>query len=243
MYHLVTTNGSLIGRYGISPSDLEHDLKYLKENGYKTIGMSDLTAFVYKGRALPEKCVMLTFDDGNSGDYFFLYPLLKKYDAKAVLSIMGKQTDQFTADAEKYPGGKFPNLTWPQIREMLKDGRVEIQSHGYDVHKPGGSGRRGGETAQAYRERFKKDIQQLQTRCKEELGCAPDTFTYPLGIMSDGSREVLESLGFKATLSCTEGMNYITQGDPDGLFKLKRDIRPSGRTIEQVLARMVRKKR
>lgn len=238
MYHLVTKNGKLVGRYGITPDELESDLKFLKENGYETIVMADLIAFVYRGRALPEKPVMLTFDDGNFSDYLYLYPLLQKYDQQAVLSVLGKQSDEYTKAAEKNADAKFPNLTWPQIKEMKDKGAVEIQSHSYDLHGSIGSAKRRSESVAEYQNRFGNDLSRLQDRCKEELRWKPTTFTYPLGMISDSSRQTLNDLGFTASLSCCEGMNLIIQGDPECLFKLKRNIRPSGRPIGTILERM-----
>lgn len=243
MYHLVTKNGNLVGRYGITPGELESDLKYLQENGYETILMADLISFVYRGRPLPKKPVVLTFDDGNYSDYLYLYPLLQKYKSKAVLSVLGKQSDEYTEAAEKNKGGKYPNLTWPQIKEMKDKGFAEIQSHSYNMHGANGSAKRRGESVEAYQERFKNDLNRLQARCKEEIRWKPTTFTYPLGLISESSRAVLNDLGFSASLSCCEGMNQLKQGDPECLFQLKRNIRPSRRDIGTVLERMKSKKK
>lgn len=238
MYHLITKNGGLVGRFGITPEEMESDLKYLKENGYETVVMSDLIAFVYRGRALPKKPVLLTFDDGNFSDYLYLYPMLKEYDMQAVLSVMGKQTDECSLVAEKNKTARFPNLTWLQMKEMMHNNTVEIQSHGYDVHGSIGSAKRRNESQEAYQERLRNDLGKMQTRCEDELNWKPTTFAYPLGMISDGSRAVLNDLGFSASLSCCEGMNTLTLGDPECLFRLKRNIRPTGRPIKTVLERM-----
>jgi peptidoglycan/xylan/chitin deacetylase (PgdA/CDA1 family) len=235
MYHLVTKNGKYIGRYGISPDELESDLIYLKENGYKTVTISDLVNFVHHGKRLPKNPIVLTFDDGNRSDYEYLYPLLKKYNMKAVLSVMGKTSDEITKMALDNKNGKFSNLTWPQIQEMVKSGHVEIQNHSYNLHGLGGSGKRKNESMEHYQARLGKDLLHIQERCWEELAYRPNTFTYPLGVVSKGSGEVLKEMGFAASLSCQEGMNILTQGEKDDLFLLKRDIRPSGYSIKRVL--------
>ncbi|MCL2500508.1 MAG: polysaccharide deacetylase family protein [Defluviitaleaceae bacterium] len=231
MYHLVTEKNKYIGKYGITPKELEADLNFLKDNGYKTVVMEDLIAFVQRGKRLPKKPIVLTFDDGNTGDLNYVMPLLEKYKMKAVFSVIGEATDKFTKQHAANPKGKFPNLTWPQIKEMYDSGRCEIQSHGYNVHGRGGAGKRNGESTEAYHARLRADLQRLQNLCHEHLDFIPTTFTYPLGVISKEAQAVLEELGFVATLSCQEGMNRLKQGDPACLLRLKRSNRPGGKPI------------
>jgi len=237
MYHLVTQSSKYIGKFGITPADLESDLKYLKDNGYTTVVIQDLIDFVNNGKDLPEKPVMLTFDDGNGSDYHYLYPLLKKYDMKAVLCIMGKQSDDYTVLAQKQEG-RFPNLTWEQINEMRNSGHVEIQSHGYDVHGPIGSSKKKGEPSEIYHTRLKADLSKMQERTTEMTSYTPTAFAYPLGMISEGSREVLVELGIVASLSCRDGMSHVVEGEKETLFRLNRENRPSGRPVWDIIAKM-----
>ena len=238
MYHLVTENSRYIGKFGIRPSELEADLKYLKDNNYNTIVIGDLINFVENGNSLPENPIILTFDDGNTSDLKILLPLLEKYNMKAVASIIGQAADKNTKEQAENPTATYPNLTWSQITELHKSGKVEIQNHGYNVHGPTGSGKLKQESQDTYRQRLKTDLKKLQDLCEKHLGYTPNTFCYPLGIISKGSQAVLEELGFKASLSCEEGMNIIQEGDKNSLFMLKRVNRPSGRSIETILNKL-----
>jgi len=238
MYHLITEQPKYIGKYGVTPSEVENDLIFLKENGYTTIVMQDLINFVQRGDKLPAKPIVLTFDDGNSSDFNHLLPLLQKHEMKAVLAIMGEVTDRYTKDIEKNPKAKFPNLTWQQVKELHESGVCEIQSHGYDVHGKRGSGKKKGESAEAYHARLMADLKKLQDACQTHLSHIPNTFIYPLGIVSDGSRQVLEELGMVASLGCEEGVNTVRQGDKDCLFKMHRYNRPSGKSVESILGKI-----
>ncbi len=80
MYHSMLKDGS--GKYIISPDTFEEDLQYLKDNGYTAIHMQDLLNYVNKGTALPEKPIMLTFDDGYYNNYLYAFPLAKNTKAK-----------------------------------------------------------------------------------------------------------------------------------------------------------------
>jgi len=240
MYHLVTKNGRYIGKHGITPDELESDLKYLKDNGYQTVVMSDLVAFVKKGKNLPDKPIVLTFDDGNSSDYRYLYPLLQKYGMKAVISVLGKASDECTVLASKVDEPPIlPNLTWGQIKEMHESKLVEVQNHSYDLHGGTiGSAQRQGESVENYHRRLREDLTKLQERIKEMTGAEPNTFTYPLGRVSENAQEVIEELGLVASLSCRSGINILTEDDMACLYLLKRDNRPSGVPVSTILQRI-----
>ena len=64
MYHGITEQTKQVSKFVISKEMLREDLQYLKENGYQTVTVADVIAFVKEGVPLPQKPVMLTFDDG-----------------------------------------------------------------------------------------------------------------------------------------------------------------------------------
>lgn len=113
MYHGVTDDVWGGSDLFVSPSRLEEQLRYLEENGFTTIWFSDLARLDQI-----EKPVMLTFDDGYMDNYTELYPLLRKYQAKATIFVI---TDTIDLNPR--------NLTSDQIRELSASGLVEIQSH------------------------------------------------------------------------------------------------------------------
>ena len=235
MYHLITDKPKYIGKYGVTPLEIEKDLQYLKDNDYNTIVIQDLIDFVERGKRLPKKPIVLTFDDGNTSDYTILFPLLQEYDMKAVAAIIGQPTDRYTNDAADNPKSKYPNMTWPQIKELHESGVIEIQSHSYNLHGKGGSANKKGESAGNYHARLTADLKKLQEACEAHLGYMPNTFVYPLGAVGKGSQQVLEDMGVKASLGCEEGINTVRQGDKDCLFKMHRYNRPSGTSIEKIL--------
>ena len=235
MYHLITEKPKYIGKYGVTPAEVEQDLAYLKAAGFTTVFMADIINFVHKGEPLPPKPILLTFDDGNASDFTYLLPLLQQYDMKAVLAIIGDATDKYTADSKKNTKAKYPNLTWEQVQALHGSGHIEVQSHGYNVHGKLGSGKKSGEGQEAYHKRLLADLMQLQAACEANLSYLPNTFVYPLGIVGQNSRAVLEELGMEASLGCEEGINTLRQGHVDCLFKMHRYNRPSGKTVESIL--------
>ena len=82
MYHSILKTNKSKGKFIVSPDTFEEDLKYIKDKGYTTVVMKDLIDYVYENKELPEKPIMLTFDDGYYNNYLYAFPLLKKYDCK-----------------------------------------------------------------------------------------------------------------------------------------------------------------
>lgn len=229
LYHSVLRSDMIIDRYGITPGELECDLKYIRDNGYTTITMSELIDFVCKDAPLPAKPVILTFDDGYYNNYKYVYPLLKKYEMKAVMAIIGCYTDLFTR--ENSDNLVYAHINWKQVNDMIQSGLVEIQNHSYSLHttKKGrvGAQMKSGESKESYMKVLENDIGRFQNIIAEQTGVLPNTFVYPFGAISKESVEILKSLGFCATLSSYGGVNYIKR-DPDKLFGLKRNNRLRG---------------
>lgn len=236
MYHGVLDSEKKAGKFVIQPKQLEEDLKYLKDNGYQAVVIQDLYDYVYEDKPLPEKPVMLTFDDGYYNNYVYAYPLMKKYDMKMVLSIVGRFADEYTELGENHVN--YSHATWDQLKEMQDSGYVEIQNHSYNMHsidkKRNGSKKNRGEDLEHYKKFLNDDIGKLQKEVEEHLGKAPLCFTYPFGSVSNASFDILKEMGFKATLSCEEGINKITK-DPECLYMLDRYIRPANKSVEKIL--------
>lgn len=235
MYHSILKSSPELGKYVITPTEFESDLKYLKEHGYSTINMTDLINYVHNNGKLPPKPVMITFDDGNLNNYIYGKPLLEKYKMKAVISVVGKYCDKFTSIAQTSSSQNnnpdYAYTTWAQVKEMSDSGYFEIQNHTYNLHlinKRNGAKRIKGESLEAYKKVLVSDIGKLQDRLTEVTGIRPNTFTYPFGSISKESKEILKELGFKATLGCAQGVNYIDKNKEDVLFRLKRNNRPHG---------------
>lgn len=238
MYHKVTKNTGQLGKFGITPEEFEQDLQFLQDSKFTPVTMADLISFVHEDGTLPECPVVLSFDDGYFGDYRYVFPLVQQYEMPVVSSIIGKVTDEYTAEGRE--DIIYPHLLWFQITEMAESGLVEIQNHSYDLHRSSkgvsGAMRRRGEGKDAYTLRLSADLMKLQTRAEEMLGTAPTTFTYPFGAKSDGTDTILKELGFQASLMTEGKRNVITRGDADCLFSLGRMIRPHGRSLEEILA-------
>ena len=227
MYHSILKNNPANSQYIVSPDMLESDLIFLKNNGYTTITVGDLINYVYNHAPLPEKPIILTFDDGHYNNYHYAYPLMKKYNMKMVISVVGCYTDQFSESDGANPNYSY--LTWDEIAELQGSGYAEIQSHTYSMHSLSsnrlGCMKNKNESTEEYQRILYDDLLKLQEKLKNKTGSYPTAFTYPFGKVCKQSYDVIKKIGFKASFSCAEGTAEITR-DPECLYLLKRYIRP-----------------
>ena len=235
MYHHILQDKGKQGTFVISPKELEQDLLYLKENGYTAIGTKELLAFQEDGIPLPEKPVMLTFDDGYLSYLEYAVPLLSQYGMKAVVSVVGAYSDIYTETVDR--NVSYACLNWEDISKLSESEHTEIMHHTYDMHKNAG-GRKGcarmkGEEKEVYRKAFREDTEKMQNLLEIHTGKKAPCFTYPFGFYCGESEEELKSMGFSMSLCCEEGINYLSRDS--ALFKLKRFNRKHGRSVEEIL--------
>lgn len=239
MYHHILKDPKMHGDYVISPDEFEADLKYLNKEGYETVNIGDLINYTYNGVPLPEKAVMLTFDDGYLSNLEYAYPLLKKYNMKAVISVIGKLSEDYAKTEDRHI--PYAHITWDDIIKMTEEGVFEVQNHTYNMHKSKrgerfGAKRVSGETPEAYKEEFMRDVGLCQELLEKNCKITPLCFTYPFGMISDESVEFVKEMGFLASLSCREGANYISD-DTESLYLLKRYNRRHLRSAEKILGK------
>ncbi len=235
MYHELRRE--VTGKDVILPEEMESDLRWLQREGYTTVLMQDILAYVYDGKALPEKPVLLTFDDGYESSYRSLFPLLRRYGAKAVICVIGRSADEFSLLPEQ--GGPYVHAGWAELLEMRDSGLAELQNHSYDLHRESGEEygcrRKRGEDGTVYELRIRADVDRLQEELFRMTGDPASTFAYPYGFYSEELEGILEDCGFRATLTCDFGMNRLSR-DPDCLRGLKRICRSHGADLEKLLA-------
>lgn len=238
MYHLILKNPGNSNQFIVSQNIFEEDLKYIKSHGYTTILVQDLIDYTENKKDLPEKPILLTFDDGALNNYLYAFPLAKKYEAKFVFSPIAKEAERYSTTLDENP--TYSHANWKKISEMSKSNLVEIQNHTYNMHsnkKPRiGCMKKQNESTEEYKQKLSEDIKKSQELISKNTGFTPTAFFYPYGAKSDCSEEILKSLGFKATFLCESKVNIISR-NPECLFGLKRFIRPPGVATEKIFSK------
>ena len=169
-------------------------MEFLKEQGYHPLTMDELYEYVVQNKPVPEKPVVLTFDDGYADTYTVVYPVLKALGFPATVFVN--------------PGDVGTRLTWDQIKEMRQAG-ITISNHGFD-HKEMGL-----MTAKEQEENMVKGQHALAA----DAGITDNVwFCFPYGSMNEESEKLAQQLGFKLALSMKSG--WAHPGDDP--YNLKR---------------------
>ena len=184
--------------YIVPPSDLEAQLNWLKEEGYHSVLSEQVYEYYANGRPLPDKPIMLSFDDNDDNQYTNALPLLKKYGFKATFFIM-----TVTIGQENYMNAE-------QLKELDSEGH-DIQPHTWDHHMV---------TGYKTDEEWQLQIAGPKKTLEELLGHPTHFFAYPFGIYNAEVAEKLKSYGYKAAFRLSEVMDT----DADPVFAIKRYI-------------------
>lgn len=239
MYHSVNKDDTLSNDYVITPVQLEKDFLYLSQNGYTPVFVQDLIDYVHINSPLPEKPVVITFDDGFSDNLQNVLPLLEKYDFKATISIVGSFSQK--ASTPTFTSFSAPYLSFDEITSLYQSCHVEIANHTFNMHSLGsrkGCSIKDGESFEEYRNALISDLSKTQSLLWDNCKILPTTFTYPYGFVCEPSVRIVKSLGFKASLGVEEKPNFITQ-DPDCLYNLNRYNRPSNISTEDFFEKVL----
>ena len=104
----------------VSTAEFEAQMAWLEENGYQTITAAELADALEGKKTLPDRPVLITFDDGYIDNYRCAFPILKKHNMKACIFLISEYVSL------------YPNyLTWEQLAEMQASG-IEFGSHTVD---------------------------------------------------------------------------------------------------------------
>lgn len=132
MYHNISDG--LADGLNIPAARLEEQLKYLRENGYKSLSLQDLGALVKSGEKPPKRSFMLTFDDAYESMETRLLPLLDRYGFCAVIFV----PVAFIGKTNMWDDGKMQILSAGSLHSLSRHPRVEIGLHSF-LHRSFGA--------------------------------------------------------------------------------------------------------
>ena len=170
-------------------------MKFLKDNGYNPLTMEQLYEYVVNGAAVPEKPVVLTFDDGYADTYSIVYPIMKEYGFPATVFIN--------------PGDIGTRLTWDQVREMHKNG-ITIANHGFQHIEMG----------QLSEAKQIENITKAQEALAKEVGIKDNPwFCYPYGDKNEFTDSASKKAGIKMGMAMKSGWAH-TGDNPYNILRV-----------------------
>ena len=243
MYHHIDEEGN--DDVNISSELFEAQMAALAEEGYTAVFPDDLAAYVYEGKALPDKPVVITFDDGYLSNYEYAWPILEKYGMKATIFVIGSTI----GNTEHYKDTDYPitpHFSYEQGAEMVASGVISIQSHTYDMHQwapyeDSDQPRENilaleGESEEDYRSLLSADCQKIRQVIQEGMGEASvHVMAYPSGQFDTLSQVPLLENGFDITFTTQVGNNTLIKGQPQSLLGLHRYNMNESVSVEQML--------
>ncbi|MBP2651912.1 MAG: pgaB 3 [Firmicutes bacterium] len=193
-YHMVEDN--VDNQLAVTVKDFDDQMSYLYRNGYKSITPDELLSYLKNGDDIPEKSVLITFDDGYRDTYLNAYPILEKYRFTATVFLI---TDVVGND-DWY-------LDWDQVKKMHQAGFV-IGSHTLS-HVP---------LTTLSRDEALLELQKSKEKIEGELGTTASYFAYPTGAYNDEVLDLVKKVGYKAAFSVQFGKS----GQNSNIYELER---------------------
>ncbi len=217
-------------------SDFRKQMEWLAENDYETIFMSRLADMLQNGDKLPDKTVVITFDDGYESNYVYAYPILKEFGQRANLAPVVSASEKAEQNPEQFDDRSLSHLSFEQMREMQASGVFEFGSHSYNGHGEVNVDMEGNtdaflvnrkvntksghtETREEYLLRVNRDVVTSKIVLDERLGKAERFFAYPFGRYNKDLCRVVAGSGFSCALTTKPG--YVNKNsDPYALPRL-----------------------
>jgi peptidoglycan/xylan/chitin deacetylase (PgdA/CDA1 family) len=206
-YHdIAETRGA--DAYAVAPGDFRRHLQYLRNQNYVPISLQRLIDARAGKASLPDKPVLLTFDDGLESYAKVALPLLREYGYPSVLAVVTSWVDGRVV-SKPYHGRL---LGWDDLRKLTSEPLVEIISHSDNLHRGIRSNLQGNiapagitrlysekadryETEIEYRSRVRADLARSRARMVAELGRAPVAISWPFGKFNQTLIEEAAPLG------------------------------------------------
>ena len=211
--------------YAVELENFVLQIEFLISDGFNFISPEDVLAASEGKKELPEKSVLLSFDDAYESFYQHVFPLLKIYKIPAMLAVVPSWIE--LGELSEY---KKKFMTWDQIREVSDSGLVHIASHSLNMHKsvvvhPLGStaaalvsriydekkGRY--ENKEEYELRISQDISESHKILSGKIGKMPVSFVWPYGRYNSTAVDFAKKSGFKLLFTLDAGLAEINNPD------------------------------
>lgn len=132
VYHNIVENEEMKknDQDALTTKEFDDQLKYLKDSGYTSISLDELYNWKEGEIDIPEKSVVITFDDGFYSFKYLAQPILQKYNFKAACFLIGNVTISTTPEYEE---GKYGTIGLDEVNN--KSENITYGSHTFELHQ------------------------------------------------------------------------------------------------------------
>lgn len=225
MYHYIVPQ-----KYDTEPDNnsivtleaFQKDMKYLHDNGYHTATLQQLEKYVNEEITLPEKTVVISFDDGYQNNIIYAYPIMKEYGFHATMFVIGNRIQEQTTTFD-------PAKTSYISREEMANSQdvFEFNSHTYNLHFKSPYHCDDDYAAGLDPDKFMADDQIM----RKQAGINTPYFAYPFGDFRIEMIYALKKSGFRMAFTVHQG--FVRPGDDP--YTLKRLTVVSSTNIGELL--------
>ena len=179
-YHSIEDSGSVIS---VSPLQFEKQIRFLKKSGYKSLPIGEIVKFIKNEVVLPNKAIVITFDDGYRNNFTHAFPIMDACGFTATIFL----TTGHCGNSNNWPNQdasipSLPMLNWEEVAEMSRYGYefgAHTRSHPRLVHLNGN--------------RAAREILESKADIEANI-CKPvKFFSYPFGGFNDRVRDIVRS--------------------------------------------------
>jgi GT2 family glycosyltransferase/peptidoglycan/xylan/chitin deacetylase (PgdA/CDA1 family) len=201
MYHRIGPDQA--GTYPsltVNPGRFRKQMEWLKQNNYTTIGAGDWLAYCQKGKPLPQKPVLLTFDDAYEDLTEYALPVLREYGFTATVFVVTGEIGGDNSWDQNNGSSYIRCMSAQQIRHWSMQG-IEFGAHTRthaDLTTLSGS-------------ELESEIGGSRDDLAVVLGAAPLSFAFPFGYYNEAALSCAEKV-FRLAFTCDEGLNVLGTG-------------------------------
>lgn len=210
MYHWVSgCPGERLRTWGLTPAQFESQMRYLAEEGYRTVSLREVVEVARGVRRPEERTVALTFDDGYRDFLDQVLPVLERYGFMGTIFLVADHVGGTNAWDARHGDPPRTLLSWGEAAELAAKG-MEIGSHAR-THRflPALSG-----------EELAEEILGSKAILEKRLGRAVSFFSYPHGLHDERCVALVASAGYEGACADIRGGNRAGT-DP---FRLRRTL-------------------
>ena len=218
-----------LGTWCITPENFRSDVEFMLENGFTPISFKQLVNFAEGTGELPEKPVIITFDDGYYSNYYYALPISNELQIPITVFMTCR-----TVRDESIPPTteQMIKMSADELREMQASPYVEIQSHTFGLHGKNTNYSEiernnalplDGESESDFKSIFNEDCSKAEQTLNNIGSFDMLAFSYPQGKSCAWAEQVLTERGYKVSVTTNYSAdNIVIKGDASSLRLLGR---------------------
>jgi peptidoglycan/xylan/chitin deacetylase (PgdA/CDA1 family) len=219
LYHSVAcTSAPRFKKWTIHPEAFAAHMQYLYEQHYTPLTVTHWMRLMDQHSRLPERPIVVSFDDGYADFLVNALPVLQRYGFEATLYVVTKYVGQNSAWLQGQGAGDRPILTWAQLAEVSASG-IECGAHSHthvqlDTVPPPEA-----------REEIMRSKRELEQRLIQPV----ETFAYPHGYYNALVRTLVQEAGFTSACAVKHALSTVD----DDRYALSRIIIAADTSVER----------